>query len=229
VIRKDEGQGYYTGDNLQLAIGQGLLTATPLQLANGYATFANGGSLLKPQIALAILEAGAPDLASGVVDVAKATVLETFGVEKRGEVVLPQDWRDAITRGLMGVMTSPRGTAYDAFQSYDYGAYPIAGKTGTAQDGSRAAVKDSSLFAAYGPIRPDQPPQYAIAAIMEQSGYGAWVAAPVVKCLFQGIAGQRQRTPVQQSDPLDKSSNVTAQLPPILDDACLFVPNTGRD
>jgi penicillin-binding protein 2 len=229
VISEDEGRGFYTGDNLQLAIGQGLLTATPLQLANGYATFANGGTLWKPMIALAVLKAGAPTLESGVVDLSAAEVVERFEPQKLNEVVIPQEWRDSITKGLMDVITSPRGTAHGAFSRYDQAAYPVAGKTGTAQDGTRKDERDSSLFAAWGPVRPGQAPEYAIAAVMEQAGFGAWTAAPVVKCLFEGITGKRTRAPVQQSDRLDRTSDVVAKLPPIVDDACLFVPNTGQD
>ena len=44
VISEDEGQDYFTGDNVQLAIGQGLLSASPLQLAVGYAALANPAS-----------------------------------------------------------------------------------------------------------------------------------------------------------------------------------------
>ena len=44
IISEREGRDYFTGDNMQLAIGQGLLSVTPLQLVNGYATFANGGN-----------------------------------------------------------------------------------------------------------------------------------------------------------------------------------------
>ena len=47
VISKREGKHFYTGDNIQLAIGQGLLAVTPLQLVNAYATFANGGTHLQ--------------------------------------------------------------------------------------------------------------------------------------------------------------------------------------
>ncbi|OWY58538.1 hypothetical protein B7486_79425, partial [cyanobacterium TDX16] len=47
---------WYTGDNINMSIGQGDLLVTPLQLTNAYATFANGGTLRQPQIAMAVLE-----------------------------------------------------------------------------------------------------------------------------------------------------------------------------
>ena len=55
VISEAEGAGYFTGDNVQLAIGQGLLSASPLQLAVGYSTIASHGTVLKPEIIKAIV------------------------------------------------------------------------------------------------------------------------------------------------------------------------------
>ena len=48
AISDKEGEGFYVGDAVQMAIGQGLTATTPLQLAIAYATIANGGFLLKP-------------------------------------------------------------------------------------------------------------------------------------------------------------------------------------
>ena len=61
VISEEEGQAYYPGDNVQFAIGQGLLSATPMQLTNGYATLANRGFVLQPKIVKAIWNPGVPD------------------------------------------------------------------------------------------------------------------------------------------------------------------------
>ena len=76
VISEDEGRGYFAGDNVQLAIGQGLLSATPLQLAIGYATIANQGFVLQPQIVKAIWNPGVPDGEPGYVDFSPGTIHE---------------------------------------------------------------------------------------------------------------------------------------------------------
>ncbi len=64
AISEAEGRGFYVGDSVQMAIGQGLVAVTPLQLANAYATYANGGFLLRPQVVKAIYRTGCSRLPS---------------------------------------------------------------------------------------------------------------------------------------------------------------------
>ena len=68
VLGEDEAPNTAAGDLLQLAIGQGLLAATPLQLAVGYAAFANGGCVLTPHVVQAISSPETPDGEPGFVD-----------------------------------------------------------------------------------------------------------------------------------------------------------------
>ena len=72
MISPADGAGYFVGDNLQLAIGGGLFAASPLQLVNGYSTFANGGDHLQPRVAAAVLAPGTPTSTPGVVDLTQA-------------------------------------------------------------------------------------------------------------------------------------------------------------
>src|SRR6056297_1233942 len=73
VISESEGVGYFTGDNVQLAIGQGLLSASPLHLANAYSTIANQGFVMRPEIIKAVYEPGVPDSTEpGYADLSKA-------------------------------------------------------------------------------------------------------------------------------------------------------------
>jgi penicillin-binding protein 2 len=59
--QRGRGPGYFVGDNVQLAIGQGLLSATPLQLTTAYATIANQGFVYQPKLVKAIYNPGVPD------------------------------------------------------------------------------------------------------------------------------------------------------------------------
>ena len=241
IISAREGTGYFIGDNINLAIGQGLLAVTPLQLANGYATFANGGTLHAPQIALAVYSAGAARVVGHPerVDLSAATVIQAFDPVTRGTVEISDEVRNDILPGLKGVtqgtgaaaVCTPDlpglcrdGTAVAPFRNYDWGSFPVYGKTGTAQDVSQDAWKDTSLFSAFaGP--PDQPPQYQVTAILEQSGFGSAAAALVVRCTLEKLADPKSLASIDQSAPLDRNQFRAAVLPKLADadQECLHV------
>jgi penicillin-binding protein 2 len=71
----------------------------------------------------------------------------------------------------------------DAFAGFPYGAFPVGGKTGTAQVFGQ---QDTALFCAIGPLPTSR---YAVAVIMEQAGLGAQAAAPVARRILEGLAG----------------------------------------
>jgi penicillin-binding protein 2 len=228
VISEAEGENYFTGDNVQLAIGQGLLSASPLQLATGYSTIANGGFVMKPEIIKAIYEPGVPDSATpGYADLAKGRLAEEPNVN--GDVVrqvpMPAAIRGEINNGLTRVIRGP-GTTSDYYHSttgeklfyfYPSSAIPLAGKTGTAQGAGNYPWNDSSAFSAYSqdPNRP-----YTVAAYLEKSGYGSRAAAPVVKCMFLQLSGIAPADEVVLSDPLDIESTDAAPAKWLGDRSC---------
>ena len=240
VISEDEGSGYFTGDNVQLAIGQGLLSASPIQLANGYATIANGGFVLRPEIVKAIYEPGVPDAAqAGYADLSQARFAEEPNT--RGDLVrqvpLSEEIGGEITRGLRRVITGP-GTVSDYYHSttgeklfYNYpsAAIPVAGKTGTAQGAGNYPWNDSSAFAAYS-IDPERP--FTVSAYLEKSGYGSQAAGPVVKCVFLQLSGIAPAEPVTLSDPLDTTELIPAESKRLADQSCYagrFSPTRGTE
>ncbi len=168
---------WFTGDNVNLAIGQGDMLVTPLQLANAYATMANGGTLYQPNIALKVLAPG------------DQHVVRTIDPRPLHTVDIPPDVRDAIMQGLTGVTTSSSGTAYGAFLGFPSN-WPVAGKTGTAQVSNGS---DNSLFVGMGPA---DAPQYVAVAVLENSGFGATAAAPAVRRVLQGLADPTQQPTV---------------------------------
>ncbi|TFH20865.1 MAG: hypothetical protein E4H05_01385, partial [Acidimicrobiales bacterium] len=228
VISEAEGSNYFTGDNVQLAIGQGLLSASPLQLAMGYSTIASKGFLMKPEIIKAVWQPGVPDSATqGYADLSEAKLARPANVS--GEVVrqIPMTdeiWQE-IDNGLHRVITGP-GTTSDYYHSttgeklfyyYPDSAIPLAGKTGTAQGAGNYPWNDSSAFAAYSrdPSRP-----YTVSAYLEKAGYGSQAAAPVVKCMFLQMSGLEQSDPVVLSDSLDTNSTRPAQPVQLADPSC---------
>ena len=228
AISKEEGRGYYVGDNVLFAIGQGLLSATPLQLTNAYATFANGGDRMRPMAALGIVKPGTPDLVAGdggQVNPFEFDWLDQFQPEIKAHVAIQPDWWDTMNRGFAGVVSSakPLGTAYRTFEGYPFRTLPISGKTGTAEDARQEGGKDDSLFAGYGPNAAPGSAQWAVGAVIEDAGFGAWAAAPVVKCMFAALGDPSRMAPVHQSDPLDKSSTTPTPVGPMPDRSCLDV------
>jgi penicillin-binding protein 2 len=236
AIAKDEGRGFYVGDNVQFSIGQGLLSATPLQLAVAYGALANGGKVMRPRVVHAILAPGTPNGKSGSVNFSKGTVLQSFAepqvvrdVGARPEILEP------IVRGLTRVIEGPgvRSDIYHSttgeklFRSYPSRSLPIAGKTGTAQGAGNLPWNDSSVFGAFSKD-PKQP--YSVVAYLEKSGYGSRAAAPVVKCVYTALAGKTTVAKAVPADPLDTASFAVASPQLLPNPLCLVgVGSSVRD
>ncbi|HUP69840.1 MAG TPA: penicillin-binding protein 2 [Acidimicrobiales bacterium] len=164
-----EGQ-WRTGDNVNLSIGQGETVVTPIQLANAYAAFANGGKLFEPKVAARVLDG-------------RGEAIREIGPKTLREVPLDPNVRAPILQGLRGAVFDPTGTAAGAFAGFPLDVLSVAGKTGTAQVSGR---QDTALFAAVAPV---ENPQYVVAVVMEESGFGGSAAAPVARRILQGLAG----------------------------------------
>lgn len=243
VITEDEGSGYFSGDNVQLAIGQGLLSATPIQLATGYAAFANEGFVMVPEIVKAIYAPGTPDGDPGMAALESGTLLQSFSAPNVArQLDMPSNVRDPIINGLTRVITGPGvtsdsyhkttgewlfdpPTAFSGYVSeYPYDEIPIAGKTGTAQGQANQPWLDSSVFAAFSRT-PDLP--YTVAAYLEKAGFGSESAAPVVKCMFMALGGAVGTDPVQPSMRLDITSTQVAAPMALADPMCLNPAKSG--
>lgn len=164
---------WFIGDNVNIAIGQGDIAVTPIQLANAYATFATDGTRYEPNLALRV-----QDAEGNVVRDIEPRIVE--------RVTLPPGAQGPILDGLIGATASedPRGTAYTAFRGFPHDQYPVAGKTGTAQNGGNR--KDDALFAAFAPAND---PRYALSVVMERAGFGSTWAAPVAESILSSLSG----------------------------------------
>lgn len=142
---------------ISVAIGQGEIGATPLQLANMAAIIANRGYYITPHIVKAI---GNPDSLN-------------YSMMHRNETGIKSEYFQYIVDGMELVVSA--GTAPVA-------AIPgviVCGKTGTAQDPPR---KNHSVFIAFAP---KDDPQIAIAVLIENSGFGAQFAAPIASLMIE--------------------------------------------
>ncbi len=168
------------GDSASLAVGQGDVLVTPLQLASAYGAIGNGGTVYTPQILRSILEtrAGKPAGELG------AVVRSTTPLEKTTRT-LDVPVRDAVLSGLHGVVYSGEGTAYAAFRTYE--GPTVIGKTGTAQNTGK---DDTSWFAAVtNPENDPNLPQYVVVSMVEEGGFGADVSAPIVRRVIDFLNG----------------------------------------
>ncbi|MGB1655133.1 MAG: penicillin-binding protein 2 [Acidimicrobiales bacterium] len=180
-----DGSQWFAGATVNLSIGQGELLVTPLQLANLYATFGNGGRVHQPNVAIKITDA-------------EGELVRRFSPRVLRDLQLPAEFIEPIENGLIGVTLRQGGTATRSFINANpvFGQWPVAGKTGTAEVKSNTSQKaDTSLFAAYAPVYwpgsamdPDAEPEFAIAVVMEESGFGSASAAPVTAAILEAIA-----------------------------------------
>lgn len=225
VIAEDAGRAYYVGDNVLFAIGQGLLSASPLQVANAYSALANGGTVFQPRVVRAILTPGTKNKSAGLADLQAASVVERVSASApRSEIPMRDDVREPIVKGLRRVITGP-GVNFDYYHKTtgenlfrNYTGMPIAGKTGTAQGFNNLPWNDSSAFGAFS-VDATQP--YSAFAYLEKSGYGAVAAAPVVKCIFLALSKQWRVDDLVPADPLDTSSNIAAASTRLRNPLCL--------
>jgi penicillin-binding protein 2 len=152
------------GDNVNLAVGQGDLQATPLQLAVAYSTIANGGKVVRPHLGKEI-EDGAGRL------------VEELRMPARRRVDFADAHREAIMAGLHGAATEADGTSSDVFADFPF-RDRLYGKTGTAE---RQPNPDQSWYAAYvdHPTKP-----IVVVTTIERGGWGAETAAPAARLIL---------------------------------------------
>jgi penicillin-binding protein 2 len=162
------GNVWEPGQAAIAAIGQGYVTVTPLQLADAYAALANGGTLYSPRIGEALISPS-----GRVVQKINPPVVRHLPVASGTLAYI----RDA----LAGVVT--QGTAAGAFSGFPLSSVCVAGKTGTAE------VFNSSVTSVFASFAPCHDPQYVVVVMVPDSNYGADVAAPAVRHIWDDIYG----------------------------------------
>ncbi len=165
------GDGWSTGDAINLAIGQGFLEATPLQMANAYATMANGGTLLEPYMVEYTQIPGGPATRVGERKEISQLPLNSTQVGQIQQALRDQT-SNAQERGSARVF----GAAYP---------FAIAGKTGTSENPTERGSQPHSWFAAFGPWEDTSSvPTIASVVMLENKGEGGKFAAPATKSIY---------------------------------------------
>ena len=174
------GQPWFAGETLSASIGQGYVSATPIQLARLIAIIANDGSM--PDLKIILPEG--PQISNGVsseIDRQKFIGGNNPSYFKMG-VGISRETLEFIKEALIGVVNEPGGTGGAARLP----GIVVAGKTGTAQVISKAIethklsekLRDHAWFVAFAPARE---PQIAMAVFVEHGGHGGSVAAPIAR------------------------------------------------
>jgi penicillin-binding protein 2 len=185
---------WYTGENIEMAFGQGGTYITPIEQAVAYATFANGGTRFAPQVAAAEVSPS-------------GKVVKRFDPQIVGHVPMSPANRQALLTGFTGVVNSGDGTAagVPGLASFPGG---VAGKTGTAD--TVAGKEPTGWFVGFGPIAD---PQYVVVCVIDQAGYGATAAAPVVAQVFEYLAAHPVTAPGIPPAPEVVQNTHPVQLP----------------
>jgi penicillin-binding protein 2 len=156
------GTPYTEGQAVNLAIGQGALQVSPLQLAVAYSALINGGKVVRPHVGEAVIRNGVRH------------VLHFKPVRR----VKLSPYTSAIRQGLYEAANDAGGTSASVFSGFQP---PIAGKTGTAET-CGVSCPDHSWYASWAPY---DHPKLVVVVMVEKGGFGAEAAAPAAKRIYQ--------------------------------------------
>ncbi len=176
--KKKFGQPWYEGETVSVAIGQGAVWLTPIQLAQLSSFVANDGVTFKPQLVNRIVSP-------------EGKVLKVFEPVTNSNIKLKKETLKLVKDGMRGVVNEPSGTAYGSrLQNV-----AMSGKTGTAQTTSlEKGGHDHAWFIAYAP---SEEPSIAITALVEHGGHGSSAAAPIAKAITENLF--RVRTEIKEA------------------------------
>jgi penicillin-binding protein 2 len=172
-----EVRPWSVGDNMQLAVGQGDLLTSPLQMAVAYSTlanaFTNGGDgwVVRPHLGMEI-------------DGSQGRLVQALSFPPVRKVHLNDSYLNDVMQGIHEAASSPGGTSAEVWAGWNQTAHPVYGKTGTAQ---HTGKEDQAWYMCY--IGDSKRP-IVLAVTVEQGGFGAETAAPIARLMASEWFGQ---------------------------------------
>ncbi len=161
------GEAWSAGDQVNMAVGQGFLQVTPLQMAVIYAALGNGGTLYRPQLVSSIAAPGEEPVYK-------------FEPEAVGAFPITSEQLDIIREGLYGVVNDRDGTARNAMVGLQV---KVFGKTGTAED--PFIGKPHAWFIGVTQANREDKPDMVVAVVLDNRGEGSEWAAPIFRRIVE--------------------------------------------
>lgn len=191
--QKRFGKRWYHGETLPVAIGQGAVLLTPIQLASMIATVANEGTIYRPHLVKRIVDADGKTL--------RETQTEIIGTAPFAK----ESFR-LVKQGLLDVVNAPGGTGAMA-RLYDV---KVAGKTGTSQvvklrdskNGTPYQFRDHALFVAFAPF---EKPEIAVAVVVEHGEHGGSAAASIANKILRAYFDGKKPPRIEAVSPPEKN------------------------
>ena len=164
------GEPWTVGDDMHLAVGQGELETTPLQMAVAYSTLASAymhggeGTVVRPHLGLDI-------------DQANGDFLQSLPFAPQRHVRLNYADLSLVMEGIHDATSETGGTSADVWSGWNQSQHPVYGKTGTAE---RLGQVEQAWYMCF---LPDPKRPIVIAVTVEQGGFGDQAAAPVARLM----------------------------------------------
>lgn len=165
--QQTQHEAWFSGDSVNMSIGQGFVLMTPLQIANMFSAIASDGNLRSPLLVLQTRAAGS-----------QGPAIQQFEAKSLGKLPASPTALSVIHQGMTMVVQDPRGTAYSVFNGSGLDA---AGKSGTAED---VGKQNNVLFAAYAPRTS---PRAVVLTVFDQGELGSAEAGPITRDVLKAI------------------------------------------
>ena len=169
------------GDNVNLAVGQGDVQASPLQMAVAYSAIAMDGRVPRPHLGLEVEDS-------------TGRLVQRINPGPARRIKIDPLARQAVLDGLQLAASAPGGTSTDVWAGWPHGELPVFGKTGTAQTFDHGLEYDQSWYVCWiKDIRRPNDPGIVIAVTVEKGGFGAEAAAPAARLIASRWFGVKEK------------------------------------